>query len=186
MNRAEVAIERILCPVDFSRSSVWAFTHASSLAHHFDAKLFVQYVVELGQYPSADFAPNADAYDQFCDTMLSQGEARLRAFIQAHRKYEVDPECIASRGTAADGVLSFAKQRAINLIVMGAHGRRGFERLMLGSVTEKVLRMAQCPVLAVPEPPSEFATSTTSEDEIKIRQIIACTDFSVSSNGALN
>ncbi len=186
MNQAKAAIERILCPVDFSKFSEWAFTHASSLAHHFGAKLFIQYVVELGQYPSADFVPNADAYDQFCATMLSQGEARLRGFIQAHRRYDVDPECIISEGVTADSVLFFAKQQAIDLIVMGTHGLRGFERLMLGSVTEKVLRMAQCPVLAVPEPPSEFVTSTTSGDEIKLRQIIACTDFSESSHGALD
>jgi nucleotide-binding universal stress UspA family protein len=186
MIQAEMAIERILCPVDFSKFSVWAFTHASSLAQHFGAKLFVQYVVELGQYPSADFAPNAYAYDEFCSTLLSQGEAQLRAFIQAHRKYEVAPECIASKGMAADSVLSFAKQQAIDLIVMGTHGRRGFERLMLGSVTEKVLRMAQCPVLAVPEPRSDFAASTTSGDEIQLRQIVACTDFSESSYEALH
>ncbi len=57
---------------------------------------------------------------------------------------------------------------------------------MLGSVTEKVLRMAQCPVLAVSEPPSEFVTSTTAGDEIKLRQIIACIDFSERSYGALD
>ncbi len=186
MNKAQIAIERILCPVDFSEFSVWAFTHASSLAHHFGAKLFVQYVVELWQYPSADFAPNADAYDEFCATLRSEGEAQLRAFIQAHRQYEVDPECITSKGMAADCILSFAKQQAISLIVMGTHGLRGFERLMLGSVTEKVLRMAQCSVLAVPKLPPEFGASTTSGDEVILRQIVVCTDFSESSKWAMD
>jgi len=178
-------IERILCPVDFSEFSVLAFAYASSLAHHYGAKLFAQYVVELGQYPSADFAPNADTYDEFCATLLCQGEARLRAFIQSHRQHDVDPQCIASKGMAADCILSFAKQNAINVIVMGTHGFRGFERLMLGSATEKVLRRAQCPVLAVPKLPPEFVASATSGDEIELRRIMACTDFSESSNEAV-
>jgi len=179
-------IERILCPVDFSEFSVLAFAYASSLAHHCGAKLFAQYVVELGQYPSADFVPNADAYDEFCATLLSQAEARLRAFIQCQRQYEVDPKCVTRKGMAADCILSFAKQNAINVIVMGTHGFRGFERLMLGSVTERVLRTAQCPVLAIPELPLEFVASATSGDEIELRQIVVCTDFSASSKEALD
>jgi len=178
-------IERTLCPVDFSEYSVLAFAYASSLAHHCGAKLFAQYVVELGQYPSADFAPNADTYDEFCATLLCQGEARLRAFIQSHRQHDVDPQCIASKGMAAESILSFAKQNAINLIVMGTHGFRGFERLMLGSTTEKVLRRAPCPVLAVPKLPPELAASATSGDEVELRQIVVCTDFSESSNEAV-
>jgi len=179
-------IERILCPVDFSKFSVLAIAYASSLARHFRAKLYALYVVEMGQYPSADFAPNADEYDKFCATMCCQSEARLRAFIQSHRKYEVDAECVASKGRAADSILCFAKQKAIDLIVMGTHGHRGFERLMLGSATEKVLRMAQCPVLAVPELPFEFDASTDSRDVIELRQIVACTDFSEFSEKALD
>ena len=179
-------VESILCPVDFSEFSVLAFAYASSLAHHFHAKLYAQYVVELGHYPSADFTPNADVYDKFFDTMLRQNEGRLRAFVQCHRKYEPDPECITSKGMAADCILSLANERSVNLIVMGTHGRRGFERMMLGSVTEKVLRIAQCPVLAVPKLSPEFAASATSGDEIKLRQVIVCTDFSESSKEALD
>jgi len=183
MKRAK--IERILCPVDFSEFSVLAFAYASSLAHHCGAKLFAQHVVEVWQYPSANFAPDADTYQAFCATMLSQGEARLRAFIQANRQHDVDPECVAGQGTAADFILSFAKQHGIDLIVMGTHGFRGLDRLMLGSVTERVLRGAQCPVLAVPKLPAEVVASATSGDEIQLRRIIACTDFSESSNEAV-
>jgi nucleotide-binding universal stress UspA family protein len=182
----QTKIERILCPVDFSDFSVLAFAYASSVARHFHAKLFAQHVVELGQYPSLDFVQNADAYDEFCATLLSESKARLRAFIQAYRKYEVDTECITSKGMAANRILSFAKEHAVSFIVMGTHGLRGFERLMMGSVTEKVLRMAQCPVLAVPELPSEFVASATSGEEIKLQQIVACTDFSESSYKALD
>jgi nucleotide-binding universal stress UspA family protein len=183
MKQAPIAIERILCPVDFSEFSVLAFAYASSLAQHFRAKLFTQYVIEMGQYPSADFSPNADAYDEFCATLLCQGEARLRAFIQEHRQYDADPQCICSKGMAADTILCFAKQKGIDLIVMGTHGHRGFERLMLGSATEKVLRMAQCPVLAVPEPDRE---SDVSKDVVDLHRIIACTDFSEYSERALH
>lgn len=186
MKGNRIAIERILCPVDFSKFSVWAFDYASSLAHHFRAKLFAQNVVELEQYPSVDFAVSADAYDEFCSTMLSQGEARLRAFIQCHRRYEVDAEYVASTGRAADCILSFAKHHSIDLIVMGTHGYRGFERLMLGSVTERVLRMAPCSVLVVPQLSPDLDRPPASSLEIGPRQILVCLDFSEFSERALD
>jgi len=69
---------------------------------------------------------------------------------------------------------------------MGTHGRRGFDRLMLGSVTEKVLRAAHCPVLAVRNPSRTFVASATARDAIKLRRILFCTDFSDYSNRALD
>jgi len=175
-------IERILCPVDFSESCIPAFVYASSLACRFRAKLFVQHVVELGGYPSADFSPNADEYDKFLAVLLSQNEARLHAFIQRNRAYEVDLECIVGKGMPADSVLRFAKERAIDLIVIGTRRHGGIVRLMLGSVAEKVSRTARCPVLVVPELLPGYSTSEGSEKSIEVRQIVACTDLTEVSN----
>jgi len=175
-------IERILCPVDFSESSVPAFAYASSLSCRLRAKLFAQYVVEMGRYPSADFAPTADGYDQFCATLICQGEARLRGFIQRNRAFEVDPECIVGKGMPADSILKFAEEKAINLIVIGTCRHGGIERLMLGSVAEKVFRTARSPVLVVPELLPGYRTSEGSKEGIEVRQIVACTDLTEVSN----
>ena len=91
-------------------------------------------------------------------------------------------------GAAPDCILSFAQERKTDLIVMGTHGRRGFDRLVLGSVTNRVLRRAPCPVLAISQPAEriydrsveECSTSTT------LNRILFCTDFSENSERALS
>ena len=90
-----------------------------------------------------------------------------------------------SDGTATDCILSFADEKAISLIVTGTHGRRGFDRLMLGSVAEKVLRQAHCPVLTIRKPPHPLVASAPRREGIELRRILFCTDFSDYSNRAL-
>lgn len=183
---ASINIERILCPVDFSEFSIGAYRYASSLAQQYGARLFVQHVVELWRYPYASFVATADVYSQFCQRLLTEGEEELRNFLKSHEQNGIYPECVIRVGMAADCILSLADEQTTSLIVMGTHGRRGFDRLMLGSVTEKVLRNAHCPVLAVRTPSRNFIASATAQDAIKLRRILFCTDFSDYSNRALD
>jgi nucleotide-binding universal stress UspA family protein len=89
-------------------------------------------------------------------------------------------------GVATDLILGFAEAQAVNLIVMGTHGLRGLDRLTLGSVTEKVLRKARCPVLAVRKPAHAFALSGREPDLIQLHRILYCTDFSDNSERAFD
>lgn len=179
-------LERILCPIDFSDFSTRAYAYASSLARQSGAKLFVQHVVEMWQYPSSGFVPTADEYEKFCKAMRIQSRERLRSFMASCTGDGVEAEPVTSEGAAADCILSFAMQHEVNLIVMGTHGLKGFERLMLGSVTEAVLRKAACPVLAVPMLPPDRVASTASGDAVRLRKILVCTDFSKSSKEAMD
>ena len=72
----------------------------------------------------------------------------------------------------------------MNLIVMGTHGLRGIERLMLGSVTERVLRRARCPVLAVRKPAHHVISSVQDPEPVHLRKMLLCTDFSDHSHRA--
>jgi nucleotide-binding universal stress UspA family protein len=72
------------------------------------------------------------------------------------------------------------------MIVMGTHGRRGFDRLMLGSATERVLRKASCPVLVVRKPAHDFAGPGHERDPVRLGRILFCTDFSEHSRRALD
>jgi nucleotide-binding universal stress UspA family protein len=179
---AAIKIERILCPVDFSEFSVGAYGYASSLAQRYRATLLVQHVVELWRHPSACFSATADLYVQYCRGLLTGGEVELQHFVKRHAQNGIHPECVIRKGMATDCLLSFADEQAVSLIVMGTHRRRGFDRLMLGSVTEKVLREGHCPVLAVRKPSRNFVASATLRDAIELRQILFCTDFSDYSN----
>ena len=141
-------IKLILCPIDFSEFSVRAYHHALSLAEHYRAKLVVQHVVELWRYPSLGFAASAGLYEEFCQAVRESGKEQLQEFVKNHTHDEVQPELVVHQGMAPDSILSFAQAQKADVIVMGTHGRRGYDRLMLGSVTDRVMRRAPCPVLA--------------------------------------
>jgi nucleotide-binding universal stress UspA family protein len=165
-------IERILCPVDLSEASARACVYAQSLANHYDATLVFQHVVELWQHPCAFHAASAKLLDEFCQNLISAGREDLKQFVSRHTAVGLRPECIVQEGVAADGILSVAQADAIDLIVVGTHGRRGLDRLMLGSVAERVLRNAPCPVLVVRN------VDHPEQEAIQIRQILCCVDFS--------
>src|SRR5258706_2384122 len=148
-------IKLILCPIDFSEFSVRAYQHALSLAEHYRAKLVAQHVVELWRYPYADYAASLGDYERFSQALREGGKEQLEEFVKNHTDDEIQPELVVHEGTAPDSILSFAHAQKADVIVMGTHGRRGFDRLMLGSVTDRVMRRATCPVLAVHKAPPD-------------------------------
>ena len=176
--------KRILCPTDFSEFSDMAFRYALSLAHHYRATLFVQHVVELWRHPEAAFAP-AHYYEEFREHLLHKGEEELRKFVKSNADNGIQPERVVGQGVAADSILALAEAQKVDLIVMGTHGRRGFDRLMVGSVTERVLRKASYPVLAVHKPSPDFLSSREQQDPVHLNRILFCTDFSENSERAL-
>lgn len=176
-------IERVLCPVDFSEFSINVYKYALSVTQHYGAKLFAQHVVELWKHPSACFAAEAKQYNQFCERFQSSERERLRLFVQEHTPRDLQPECVTQEGTATDCILSLAQRESVNLIVIGTHGARGFDRLTLGSVTEAVLRKARCSVLAVH---GQHPAQAMEHDVVDLQEVIFCTDFSDDSNRALD
>jgi len=183
--RPDIRIERILCPVDPSDVSAMAYRYAQSIAAHYHASLIVQKVIEYSQYVFASYTPSMPAFVEFSESLVADGLAALHRFVDGSGG-TIQPECIVQANfSAADAILSLAETRAISLIVMGTHGRRGFDRLMMGSVTERVLRHASCPVLAV-RPAAPGSNYPGAPDEpVPIRRILCCVDFSAHSQRAL-
>jgi nucleotide-binding universal stress UspA family protein len=180
-------IKLILCPIDFSEFSVRAYRHALSLAEHYRARLVVQHIVEPWRHPSASFAATASLYDEYCLSLCGGAKEQLQEFVKSHTRDEVPPELVVDQGTAPDSILSLAQQQKSDLIVMGTHGLRGLDRLMLGSTTDRVMRRAPCPVLAVRERPQEsVATGNERHCLHHLNRILCCTDFSEDSDRALN
>ncbi len=176
----------IICPVDFSEFSVRAYRHALSLAEHYRAKLVALHVVELWRYPYADYAASAGDYAEFCRVLQEGGKEQLREFAKKHTDNQIEPELAVHQGMAADSILSFVQSPKADLIVMGTHGRRGFDRLVLGSVTDRVMRKAPCPVLAVSGPSSETMAGKEPHHAHHLNHVLFCTDFSENSRAALS
>jgi nucleotide-binding universal stress UspA family protein len=180
-------IKLILCPIDFSEFSIRAYHHALSLAEHYRARLLAQHVVELARYPYADYVASTGDYAEFCRALREAGKERLQEFVMKHTLGEIRPELVAHEGVAPDSILSFAQARKTDLIVMGTHGRRGYDRVVLGSVTNRVMRSALCPVLAICKPPHDSMTPGEQRQHIHhLSQILFCTDFSENSERALD
>ena len=180
-------IKLMLCPVDFSEFSVCAYRHALSLAEHYRSRLVVQHIVEPWRHPCASFAATASLYDEYCQSLRGTGKEQLQEFVKSHTHDEVQPEFVVDQGTAPDSILSCAQEQKSDLIVMGTHGLRGLDRLMLGSVTDRVMRRAICPVLAVREPPHESLAAGHERHCLHhLNRILCCTDFSEDSDRALN
>ena len=180
-------IKLILCPIDFSEFSVRAYHHALSLAEHYQAKLVAQHIVELWRHPSAGFAASAGLYEEFCQALRESGKKQLQEFVKNHTHDEIQPELVVHEGIAPDSILSFAQAQKTDVIVMGTHGRRGYDRLMLGSVTDRVMRRAPCPVLAISKPPHDSVAAGKERGHVHhLSRILFCTDFSENSERALN
>jgi nucleotide-binding universal stress UspA family protein len=179
-------IKLILCPIDFSEFSVRAYQHAVSLAEHYQAKLVAQHVVELWRHPSASFAASARLYEEFEQALRESGSKQLQEFVKNHTHDEIQPELVVQEGVAADSILSFAQAQKTDVIVMGTHGRRGFDRLMLGSVTDRVMRRAPCPVLAICKSPHDSVAAGKERGYVHhLSRILFCADFSENSEQAL-
>jgi nucleotide-binding universal stress UspA family protein len=179
-------IKLILCPIDFSEFSIRAYHYALSVAEHYGAELVVQHIVEFSRYPYAEYVASTGDYAAFCRGLRDGGKQKLSEFVKAHAYGKTQPELVVHDGAAPDCILSFAQERKADLIVMGTHGRRGFDRLVLGSVTNRVMRRAPCPVLAISNLPSESTVEGAEARHVHhLNRILFCTDFSENSERAL-
>jgi nucleotide-binding universal stress UspA family protein len=184
--RETLKINVILCPIDFSEFSVSAYLHALSVAEHYRAKLVALHIVELWRHPAADFVASAGLYEEYSQALRESGKEQLQEFVKKHTHDEIQPELLVQVGVAADSILSFAQSQETDVIVMGTHGRRGFDRLMLGSVTDRVMRTAPCPVLAASKPPHGSVAAGRERDHVHhLSRILFCADFSENSERAL-
>jgi nucleotide-binding universal stress UspA family protein len=153
-------IRKILCPTDFSEFSRRALEHATGLARTHGAELAVLHVspfmvVMAGDVP---YFPSGLPLDAATRTRLL---ADLEVATGPARAAGLTPQLILVEGDPADEILKQAGKAAADLIVMGTHGRRGLDRLVLGSVARRVVQQAPCSVLTVLCPP-EAASGSTS------------------------
>jgi len=169
-----IRITHVLCPVDFSDTSQHALDHAGAIASWYDAPLTVLYV--SANIPTIDLPP----------LVLDDADrTRLMASLKdmARRVPRTVPTDfrIEEADSVHDEVLAQIAATHADLLVLGTHGRSGFEHLFLGSVTEKVIRKAPCPTLVVPP----RAPDVSPDAPVQFKQILCAVDFSDSSLSAL-
>jgi nucleotide-binding universal stress UspA family protein len=109
----------------------------------------------------------------------------MRELVGKYQGENVQGETVVQVGSAGDLILAFAEEHKIDLITMGTHGRGGFDRLVMGSTLERVLRKSRCAVLAVRESVRASLNSASPDERFQLRRILWCTDFSENSPRAL-
>jgi len=143
--------KRILVAVDGSETSRRAFDAALELAKAMDSALQPFYVIE--NTPMYFDAPGYDP-SILRNQMIAQGNELAEQMNKTLREHGVQGEMLTGEATSLDDVptlvLNAAKANGADLIVMGTHGRRGFQRLILGSVAERCVRQSTLPVLLIP------------------------------------
>ncbi len=140
-------ISKILLGYDGSKAGDKALDYAISIAKSFNAKLYILHVIEEGKIA---IAPDSSMYPSLIETMERQGKDLVSRAVEKAKSSGVDAEGLLEVGAdAAETIINIANKLNVDLIIVGSRGLKGLTRFLLGSVSEKVVRYANRPVLVV-------------------------------------
>lgn len=166
-----IAIARVLCPVDSSEFSRRALKHAVAFAGWYGAEV-TALSVRPRLLPSALWSEYPGPIPVEGPAERDEAEARVRGFVREATGTD-NVTTVITEGPVVPEILKAAAELPADLVVMGTHGATGFDRLLLGSVTEKVLRKAPCPVLTVPR-----HVADAEPQHVSFKRIVCAIDFS--------
>ena len=168
---------RIICATDFSDFSNRTVNYGLALAKEFDSKIYVCHVIDLSSvaiYGEFQLDP-VGLQDRI---MKDAGDQLEELISKQHKAWEP----LITVGHAADEISRIVEERDVDLVITATRGRSGLKRLILGSVTERLMRTLTCPLLVIHSPDKEPAT--TDDQEVKIESILVGCDFSPDSGVA--
>ncbi len=139
-------LKKILYPTDFSDASYEALKVANEVAVDHSAELCVVHIT-----PPVPVAAAATGYSAIAEMERSE-EISLQELIKERIPKELHVQQIVTVGEAADEIIQIAERERVDLIVIGTHGQTGWRHVVFGSVAEKVVRFAPCPVLTIRAP----------------------------------
>jgi len=160
---------RILVPTDFSPPSSAALAMAKALAAQFGASIHMIHVLH-DPYATAAYASDVYGYlpAGLRETWQREAQTHLDAQLAPAERAQFRAATRVIFGTPARAIVDYANENAIDLIVMGTHGRGGVAHLLLGSVAERVVRTADCPVLTVRGTAAAWATLSTATEPVPV------------------
>jgi nucleotide-binding universal stress UspA family protein len=175
-----IVLTNVLVATDFGATSAAALAYGRALARTFDASLHVLHVVEnffLRATPSDPHAMVAAKTRALREQLTEDDRDSLRASAIVKVSDDV-----------ADAITGYARTQAINVIVLGTHGRTGMQQLLVGSVAERVVRTAPCPVVTIRETGHAVVQAHKKSEAamITLKHILVATDFSEPSDAALS
>jgi nucleotide-binding universal stress UspA family protein len=159
MNTDPSAKRTILLPTDFSEHSALAANYAISLAQEYEAEILVLHILErVAEFTSmmGTEMPGHETVMVYYDDLLKSAQRRIKEICDRASEHNVETRQQIITGNPRHEILAIANSEPIDLIVIGTHGRKGFSRVLHGSVAEAVVRHAPCSVLSVKRPEHDF------------------------------
>ena len=151
-----IDLHRILVPIDFSKHSQNALNYAVAFAEKFGAEIYLLNVVQDLALFIPDAVTAVPPISPPVEQLTAAARSALNDAILKMPLQNIPHHAEVREGTPFYEIIQFAKEKSIDLIVMGTHGHSGLVHVLLGSVTEKVVRKSPCPVLTVRDPEHEF------------------------------
>ena len=148
-----ISLKKILCPIDHSEGSKEALKYAVTFAMKDEAKLYLLHIIDIRSFNESLDEMSKQIPDE---ETLEQLRIKLLDCIPEEIREDMDVEAIVVQGIPFAEIISTAREKEIDMIVIGSHGRTGIAHMMLGSVSEKVVRKAPCPVLTVRQSDRKF------------------------------
>ncbi len=158
-------IHRVLVPVDFSDCSRAALECAVMLAERFGASIHVLHVWETPHYVGPEFLIRepGETGSPLEKAAFTQAETEMYEFLSAFRPREEQFRVRLESGKPYETIVKLAADEHFDAIVMGTHGSSGLRHLVLGSVAEKVVRTAPCPVMTIRQPEAAHGAASMAE-----------------------
>ena len=148
-----IKMTRILMPTDLSEYADHAFSYGTELASAYDATLYLLHVVDPQWLATYCYPGHVDELLQRFTKSAATALQELREGIEGTRV-----KIVVRVGNPAIETVRFARDHDVDLVVLATHGRTGLTHALIGSVAERIIRMAPCPVLSIKHPENEFAT----------------------------
>ena len=148
-----ITIQGVLVPVDFSKESLLAAKFAASMAEEYKTTLHVVHIVEPIHPSVRNYVPDFEAFQK---QMMDRATEDLQSAVPQSIKDRIKVEEHLEIGHPHHTIVDKAKELGVDVIVIATHGRTGLGHVLLGSVAEKVIRHAPCPVFVVRNPKDKY------------------------------
>ena len=140
--------KRILFPVDLSGSSVKIVSYVQTVAKKFDSEIHILFVARILDYFTGIYVP-APSITTMEKDIIDGAEKRLYEFMDEHFTAFPNTKTEVVAGDASEEIIKYIEDRHIDLVIMGTHGRKGLDKVIFGSVAERVVKTAPVPVMVV-------------------------------------
>ena len=140
--------KKILFPVDLSESSEKILPYVQAVAKKFEAKIHILFAARVFEYFTSIYVPHP-SINKFEKEIIDGAEKKLYEFIDKYFKEYPGTKTVVVAGDASEEIINYVESQGIDLIIMGTHGRKGLDKVMFGSVAERVVKTSPVPVLVV-------------------------------------